>query len=103
LIQEFLMKTVASAVALLAFLAANTLPSNVYAQPAQPATGAAVPAPESAGAAGTTTAKQPTHKATKHTAKKKTKSKPVKSSTNKKSTKKSTQSSLAEPTLRSTD
>jgi hypothetical protein len=99
LIQEFLMKTVASAVALLAFLAANTLPSNVYAQPA---TGAAAPAPESAGAAGTTTAKQPTHKATKHTAKKKTKSKPVKSSTNKKSTKKSTQSSLVEPTLRST-
>ena len=79
------MKTIVSAFALLAFLAANTLPSVVYAQPAP---GATTPA-----------AKQPTHKTTKHSAKKKTKAKPVKSSTNKNSAKKSTQSSLIPPRI----
>ena len=90
------MKTFVSALALLAFLAANTLPSVVYAQPAAGGTTPA-PAPESAApapAATTPAAKHPTHKTTKHSAKKRTKAKPVKSSSNKNSAKRPTQSLL---------
>lgn len=83
------MKTLVSAFAILAFLAANSLSWHAYAQ--APA-GAAAPAtnvgPEPSAPAST---KHATHKTTKHTAKKKSKGKPVKSST---VSKKSTQSSL---------
>jgi hypothetical protein len=91
------MKTLISACALLAFLAANTLPIDASAQTSG---GAAAPAPESSAPAvapttpAAPTTKSPTHKTTKHTTKKKTKPKATKSSTNKKAAKPATQGSL---------
>jgi hypothetical protein len=97
------MKTLITAIALVAFVAANGFMTSAYAQApaggAAPAPNAPVVAPTTPASPAAAPAKSTTHKGTKKSATKKTK-KSTKSSAKKKSAKPSTQGSLGvEPSV----